>query len=446
MPPKSKHITVFEHESLKLSEGFKEQHLEALQRFYGERGVPYFSLINNGVRFNEYVGVLQVGNVVIEVLPKADKNNSNGNGNETKWRNILIDMLRSVGMFDVHAPSSSALELKPNAILDLYFGLFIQEVEYLLHGGLAKKYRKKEGNVSALKGSLLFGKHLQHNLTHQERFYVRHTTYDVEHQLHCILYKTIRLLKRINTNAVLHSRIGALMLNFPEMPEMKVTEATFERLVLDRKTHSYQNALNIARLLLLRYHPDLHSGRHDVLALMFDMNRLWEKFVYKSLQRHKPKGVTITAQASKNFWKPASGGTTTIRPDIVIKCNKDNSCVVLDTKWKNLNGSNPSPDDLRQMYVYHEYFGAKRVALVYPGAADSETSGFYCDQTTGGATKKECSVILLSVHQQKEWQKEFSNKLFCYLELKKNVHDSPRVLPSPQSSPRGRGSLILYDL
>ena len=183
MIKKNSHITVFEHQAIKLNQEidgilFDETRLKALQSYYGEKGVPYFNLIHNGVRFNEYVGVIQVGKTIVEVLPKAD-NTFIGANEKNNWRDILIDMLFAVGLFEIHSPSNSSLKLKSNSILDLYFELFIKEVEYLLHNGLIKQYRKIEGNVTALKGNIQFGKHIQQNLTHQERFYVRHTTYDV---------------------------------------------------------------------------------------------------------------------------------------------------------------------------------------------------------------------------------------------------------------------------
>jgi 5-methylcytosine-specific restriction enzyme subunit McrC len=408
VPVQRKHITVFEHQAIRVNQiidgvKFDEPKLKALQKYYGEKGVPYFSLIHNGVKFNEFVGVIQVDNTVIEVLPKAD-NRFAGSDEKNHWRDILIDMIFAVGVFDIHAPSSSSLKIKSNSILDLYFELFINETEYLLHSGLVKQYRKREGNVTALKGNLKFAQHIQQNLTHQERFYVSHTTYDYEHKMHIILYKTIRLLTQINTNAALHSRLGALMLNFPEMPDMNVSESTFSKLVFDRKTQRYKKAIEIARLILLQYHPDVSRGRNYVLALMFDMNKLWEQFVYISLRKHKANDVTITAQTSKYFWKPQSGYRSKIRPDIVVNKDKEN-CMVLDTKWKNLKGYNPSSDDLRQMYVYHEYYDANKVALVYPGEKTSKTGGKFLDPKTSSETVMECNVISIGVESKiKEWQ------------------------------------------
>ena len=416
MKGERKHITVFEHQSIKLNQKIDEvvfdiNKLKALQKFYGDKGVPYFSLIHEGVRFNEHVGVIQVGETLIEVLPKADKH-----GEKEKWREVLIGMIRAVGLFEIHAPSSSNLKLKPNSILDLYFELFINETEYLLHNGLIKKYRKKEGNVFALKGRILFGKNIQQNINHQERFFVEHTTYDFEHLLHFIIYKTIRLLKSINTNSSLQSRICSLLLHFPEMPDIKVTEETFQKINFNRKTECYSKSIEIAKLLLLHYHPDISRGRNNVLALMFDMNKLWESFIYVSLKNDKAIKRTVTGQTSKYFWKQDNHNRTSIKPDIVINKGDSNNCIVLDTKWKMILNNNPSPDDLRQLYVYHEYYKAKKVALVYPGESILKTSGKYLDPNTGEQLNKECSVITLSVDKQiKAWQKNISNEIETWI-------------------------------
>jgi 5-methylcytosine-specific restriction enzyme subunit McrC len=364
--PKNHSITVFEHDTLLLDQQYGEvtfdkPMLDAFVHFYGQ-GVPYYNLIRNGIKFNAFVGAIQVGNTVVSVLPKADKQHKD-DVEKAKWNSILINMLRAVQGFETKAPSNSQLKTKQNSVLDLYFELFVKEVEYLLHRGLVKKYRKTEGNLTALKGSLQFAQHISKNLVHKERFYTRHTVYDTEHLLHIILYQTILLLKRVNTNTSLIGSIHALLLNFPEMPSQKITEATFDKIKLNRKTEGYRKALDIARLILLNYHPDLSQGRKDVLALMFDMNNLWEQFVLVSLK--KQKGLTVRGQHSKYFWKPEGGYRRTIRPDISIK--KGEKWYILDTKWK-LIDSQPSMDDLRQMYAYHHYFDAEKVALLYPGS------------------------------------------------------------------------------
>ena len=90
-------------------------------------------------------------------------------------------------------------------------------------------------------------------------------------------------------------------------------------------------------------------------------------------------------------------------------------CVVLDTKWKNLNGYNPSPDDLRQMYVYHEYYNAKRVALIYPGL-EIIKNGVYLDRASSADTDKQCSLIFLPVEKNtKTWQKNIHNKFISWI-------------------------------
>lgn len=387
--------------------------LQSLQKFYGIKGVPYFSLVHNGVKFNEYVGVIQIGNTQIEVLPKADKNR-----NESQWRNVLIGMLRASGLFTINAPTSGDLRVRPNSILDLYFELFIREVEYLIHHGLSKRYRINEGNLSSYKGQVLFSKHISQNLVHQERVYSKHTVFDIHHSLHEIIFKTLKLVSRLNTSPVLQSRIGTLMLNFPEMADIIVSERIFERISLNRNTRHYQTALDISRLLLLNYHPDIVRGKNNVLALMFDMNLLWERFVYSSLQKELKQmipSVNISAQVVKYFWKPESGYRTRVIPDIKLTLENGRT-YILDTKWKNLSGVKPSTEDLRQLYVYHEYFEASKVAIIFPGESQFMVKGKYISPKKDQEWDKECSLIPVDVEDDVlKWKKSLSRQIYNWI-------------------------------
>ena len=217
------------------------------------------------------------------------------------------------------------------------------------------------------------------------------------------------LLKQLNSNISLHSRICSLLLYFPEMPDIAINENVFDTIVFNRKTQSYKKAIEIAKLLLLQYHPDVITGRNNVLALMFDMNKLWEQFVYASICKYKNNSTAITKQCLKNFWKSENNYSSKIRADIVII--KDNGdTIVLDTKWKNLNDNNPSPEDLRQMYVYHEYYHANKVALIYPGKSGNTVKGEYLSPDNCVKTIKECSVISIPVADKIiQWQKDIND-------------------------------------
>jgi 5-methylcytosine-specific restriction enzyme subunit McrC len=217
----------------------------------------------------------------------------------------------------------------------------------------------------ALPGQLVLARHLTENLVHKERFYVRDQVYNFDSPLNRILGQALRLAGRLATSAALRNRLGELSLRFPELPDQQpVTEETFLRLRYDRRTEAYRPAIQIARLLLLNYHPDLQSGRRHVLALLFNMNQLWEGFLLHSLRRHLPD-YKVSGRTRANYWKAEGLRPAPLKPDIAIY--RDGQLVaILDAKWKRPQHQRPSAGDLQQLFTYAGHFGADRVALVYP--------------------------------------------------------------------------------
>jgi 5-methylcytosine-specific restriction enzyme subunit McrC len=370
-------ITCYEHQVLKVGQqGFTDKHLSALQQYYGSGKTEVFSLVHQGIKFQQFVGVLQVKDLTIEVLPKIDRQADPEQA--TTHKHVLLQMLRESGMLDVRLSEHSRLRLQEHSILTVYLELFIQECEYLLRHGLVKQYRKQSGNRYALKGALQFQQHIRDNLVHQERFHTRHTVYDPVNPFNQVLYKTLRVLNQFNLPARLQSRLGAILLAFPEMPDIQVDEGFFARLRLHRKTERYRQALTLARLILLNYHPDVLPGTNRVFALMFDMNQVWEQWVLRTLQRQlKPKGYCVQGQRSKLFWESQTKHVANkrLKPDIIID-TPEQERIIIDTKWKAPDDKKgPDNQDLRQLYTYLQYFESEKGILLYPGIKNQTYKG-----------------------------------------------------------------------
>lgn len=353
-------IQVFEHSFLPIEGKFEQRHFVALSKLNALHQYQYFDLKHNGIVFKQFVGVIQVDGLTIEILPKIDKYESESEENKQKWQSALIEMLRVTRKLKVQQVGEANVSKQSIHLLDIYFEWFLNEVQLLIHQGLIKQYYKETSNVKALKGKLEFAAHLSKNLVHKERFYTTHQVYDKDHLLHQVIDQALSIIASLSKGTYLYSKCKTTQLNFPEVTAIQANEATFSKITKNRKTAPYETALAIARLIILNYAPNIKSGSEQMLALLFDMNVLWEEYILIRLKQvAEEKGFTVEGQNSKGFWKNIS-----IRPDIVIQ--KENETFIIDTKWKNIDYSEPSTHDLRQMYVYNEYWDSKKAMLLYP--------------------------------------------------------------------------------
>lgn len=361
-------IQIFEHEKLTLhknerGESLSRSELDKLYTFNDRNDNIYFTGIRDGVKFTNYVGVIQIGGLTIEILPKADKKPKSEKRDYDKWRNALLSMLAICRKIKVDSVSEASLNKRYHSLLELYFEIYLDEVSALLHRGLIKKYHHISKNTTALKGRIEFARNIQQNLIHKERVFTTHQVYDYENVINQILLKGLSILSKIVSNPVLKDRVARIKLDFPEIKEIHITKNHFDQLIESRKTVPYNEAIKIAKMIILNYSPDIKNGQENMLALLFDMNKLWEEYVFRMLQKGKPENYKVEFQNSQKFWE-----NKTIRPDIVVikKEGGQEEKYVIDTKWKVIDYRNPSDDDLKQMYAYNIYWNAGKSMLLYP--------------------------------------------------------------------------------
>lgn len=385
-------ITTYEHSILTIGKDFSEKHLSALEKFLGGNdNFPYYSLIHRGIKFKQYVGILKVGDLTIEVLPKLD----DVVAEETEWRKRLTYMLSKVLQLQSSITSSVFQNTTQSKILDIFLLKYLNEVELLLHKGLIKSYHRKTDNKNSIRGKLLVSQNITKNIIHQEKFVVNFTTYDYNNVLNSVLRQALEVVLKITLNSTIKGKTKNLLLTFPEVKPISNIVNSIQRIVYDRKNEDYKTAIELAKLILSNYTPDLQFGRNDVFALMFDMNKLWEEFVSKTLSSMLPD-ATVLAQKN-NYYFVLNGKTSKkIRPDIIIKTKDD--IFVLDTKWKKEKVDFPADADLKQMYHYLKFYKAKKSALLYPSKDVKVDNGnFLCEK---GINDGICNLIFLPCPQR----------------------------------------------
>jgi 5-methylcytosine-specific restriction enzyme subunit McrC len=405
---KNKTISVFEHQRLYVGEeGFMQVHLDALLKLNELHEGNYFEPIAKGLKFNQYVGIIQVAGLTIQIHPKADKDDD-----DNRWKNVLLKMLKACGKLNAKTAGVANVKRQNLNLLEVYFERYLLEVDTLIRQGLIKQYRKQTKNTKALKGKLDFSGHIQKNVIHKERFYTTHQIYDTDHLLHQILHKALLVVDQFTQGTRLYDLTKRVALSFPIVSNKNITAQQLNTLKLNRKSQSYKHALELARLIILNYSPDISGGKEKMLSLLFDMNELWETYILNQLEKAcRGTDIKVSGQESKTFW-----GYNSLRPDIVLR--KGSQTIIIDTKWKRPKNNTASVSDLRQMYAYCRFWDAEKAMLLYPG--DTRENSFESYRTDDYALdenenhlqiKHQCKMGFVSVLEGDELDQELGEKV-----------------------------------
>ncbi|MGB3465239.1 MAG: hypothetical protein WBA74_08215 [Cyclobacteriaceae bacterium] len=397
----NKYIQVYEHESLfnrpnDSGNYLTKEQFDKLCQYNDAHGNKYFTTRRNGVRFHQFVGVIQVGGITLEILPKTD------NDLHTNWHHILLDMLTECKKIKREFASSAKLRHRRNSLLDIYIQMFLQEVKGVLRKGLTKRYERKRNQQKALRGKLLVSDHLIKNFIHKERFYTESTYYLSDNIYNQILKRCLGVITKLDCYNSYREDANKLMTYFYQVSDLsRVHSQVFQRLSFDRNNQYYEEGISIARLILLNYSPDIRSGTTDLMALLFDMNKLWEEYIYRQLLKSRSGSYQVLPQLNDVFWQ-SNNYKRRIKPDIVIK-DLDET-IVIDTKWKIIDQAKPSDADLKQIFAYNIYWNCAKSILIYPRTRNSpdDSLGKYLKGMQTGHGCKVCFVNLIADNRLNE--------------------------------------------
>lgn len=225
--------------------------------------------------------------------------------------------------------------------------------------------------------------HLRQNLYRADRFFTEHDEFSTDRPENRLLHAALRralLLTGTQANQQLARELDFV---FADVPPSTQTRIDFQQVRLDRGMGHYADALGWARLILNEESPITGPGRHTAPSLLFPMEAVFEAYVAKHLPQQLPTHLFLKTQArSHHLVRHLEQNWFRLKPDLLIR-NSERDLLVLDTKWKLLEGLKAngtdkyglSQSDFYQLQAYGLSYldGKGDVVLIYP-----RTDGFSC--------------------------------------------------------------------
>ena len=347
----------------------KKETFDSLEKFVleNEKTAQYLKITKkNGFRkvlqAQNYVGVIQTKDgTTIEILPKIK------NATTEKSKDILIKMLKTLKNSPFKNLSVANLKSSKIPLFEIFISMFLEELAILVRNGIKSDYISKEENLKFLKGKLKISEQIKYNTIHKERFFVQYEEFISNRVENRLIKTTLQFLynkSKLNKN---QQRIREFLFVFDEIEISHNIKTDFSKIKLNRQMKDYEQVLLWCKTFLFENSFSPYKGNDIAFALLFDMNLLFESFVYSYLKKSS-NFQDIKSQDRTHHLAYENGiGRFRLKPDIVINGGK----IIADTKWKILSEDKAYngvlQDDMYQLYAYGtKYDNCEKIYLIYP--------------------------------------------------------------------------------
>lgn len=314
-------------------------------------------------------------------------------------------------------------------LLEIFISMFLEELSKLIKRGLKSNYISKEENLFFLKGKLKISEQIKYNTIHRERFHVEYEEFLSNRIENRLIKTTLEYLYKKSKSNKNHQRIREFLFVFDEIDITHSFETDFQKVKLDRQMKDYELVLLWCKTFLLDNSFSPYKGNDVAFALLFDMNFLFESYVYSYLKK-VGNFKNITAQDKKYHLAYLDGETSKflLKPDIVI----DDGLIIADTKWKLLskdkNHQGVSQSDMYQLYAYGtKYKECEYMYLIYPKDEEIEANSYNYFKSTD-QENLHLNILFFDVQKNEFVKTELVNKKSY--QLLKNIQ--PNTLSGEQ--------------
>lgn len=353
---------------------------ELLLRTCEREGIAAVRGAYRSVKFRSFCGVVQAGTLLVEVLPKIAQDDGFD-------RAMLLRMIALASDLPVARLDADKLALQKHSVLLALVRWFCDELARQLHQGMLKRYVTDADALASIRGRWRPDIDAARHAGRPSRLHCEFDELTANNPYNRALKAALRRVATLVSQSQDLSRKVAQLLGWmAHVDDVAVQAAQLDELPMDRLTQRYARALMMARWFLSAQAPDLRQGPNHGLALLFDMNVLFQRMLGVLIRRALPKDLHLREEGPRNYLATDQLGRRQfqMRPDLCI-LRGEKVLAIADAKWKLLDsearGGRHGIDqaDAYQLHAYATAYGCDRVALWYPrpSAADPHESAVW---------------------------------------------------------------------
>jgi 5-methylcytosine-specific restriction enzyme subunit McrC len=323
------------------------------------------------IRFNQYVGVVRQGELLIEMLPKLDALPA-----PTQVRHALLAMLAEVYDLDVRSSELTTF-LEVNEPFSVALArLYSTRLSEAVRRGLRNDYVTQEELLPYLRGKVNWSTYAKMQVSRRLEFPCRFDERSADIPLNRILKAALNRVTAMLDRGRSASIVTELRHAMSDVSDIRPSAELLSQVRTDRMSRHLEPLSNLAKLILRNAAPDEYGApqsRRATYALAWDMNVLFEEYVGRIAMRILARTGWDVVLQDANLHLAVATATRRpaflLKPDIVVR-SEGRPVVVADTKWKRLDVTashlGVSQIDVYQLLAYAERYKVERAYLIYP--------------------------------------------------------------------------------
>ena len=381
------------------------------------------------VKAQQWVGVVQIGSLRIEILPKVDAHHrrrssivDDSDVEVKEARENLLYMLSIAGDVPLRARDIAELANRKAPLSEHLMTAFANHLQEELLKGLVSNYERRNNNLGVMRGKLSMTQHIKKNSVRRDRFHCEYDEFTPDNLLNQVFKYCCDLLMSLSHSQKALHTLRHCILILDDVSNRSISVEQLKQIRFTRQNDRFKNLFSFCQLIIEGFAPIISTGENACFTLLFDMNEVFERFIAAFMKKHLPEtnaDLSVIPQAKSrktHLLKYGNSGRLLLKPDILVERN-NMPVLIIDTKWKALTigtqtgRGGTSREDLYQMHAYSQRFGVTHSTLLYPWVAGEQAREFDVINEKGVPGGKTISIRYVNVSRRLDKTGQLALKL-----------------------------------